>query len=111
MNAIARYPSHLISNSQSLSSNGFSMDSASMGWMVVGIGRFTGTETIAAEDSEEAEDLGVSPFRGALDVWGNSCGLPLPFAEVRAAFRPPAEVFALSTSASCASSRLLCFFF
>src|SRR5215470_19871793 len=108
MNAIARYPSHLISNSQSLSSNGFSMDSASMGWMVVGIGRFTGTETA---DSEEAEDLGVSRFRGGLDVGDNSCALPLPFAAVRAAFRPPAEVFVLFTSASWAPSRWVCFFF
>ena len=59
MKAIARYPSHLISNNQSGSSNGFSMDSASMGWMVVGIGRFTGAETATAEGAEDAEDLEV----------------------------------------------------
>src|SRR5579863_1568847 len=54
---MARYPSHLISNNQSLSSNGFSIDSASMGWIVVGIGRLTGWATTTAEDVKEAEDF------------------------------------------------------
>src|SRR5579862_1859821 len=52
---MARYPSHLISNNQSLSSNGFSIDSASMGWMAVGMGRLTGWGTTTAEEAEDFE--------------------------------------------------------
>src|ERR1017187_5411256 len=55
MNAIARYPSHLISNSHSAPSNGFSMDSASMGWIAEGMGRFTGPGEVPT--TEEGFDL------------------------------------------------------
>ena len=33
-----------------------------MGWMVVGMGRFTGLETKTAEGAERAEDLEISGF-------------------------------------------------
>src|SRR5580704_2015320 len=58
MNAIARYPSHLISNSHAAPSNGFSMDSASMGWIAEGMGRFTGPGEVPT--AEEDFDLLLS---------------------------------------------------
>src|ERR1700683_604718 len=68
MKATARYPSHLISKSQSGPSNGSSMDVASMGWIAVGMGRLAGDETKTAEDAEDAEDSDCFLTVGRKDV-------------------------------------------
>jgi hypothetical protein len=54
----------LISNSQSGPSNGFSMDSASMGWMVVGMGRFCGASVEFACDAVDVAEEVVLAFSG-----------------------------------------------
>src|ERR1700732_4282499 len=74
MNAIARYPSHLISNSHSAPSNGFSIDSASMGWIAEGMGRFTGPGQVPS--TEEDFDLRLS-CGGLLE--GTACADAISF--------------------------------
>src|SRR5438552_1069514 len=64
MNDTARYPSHLISNSQLGSSNGFSTTEASIGRMAEGMGRLVApSKSLKAEDAEIAKEL--DPFFAA----------------------------------------------
>src|SRR6266536_2079511 len=64
MNETARYPSHLISNSQLGSSNGFSTTEASIGRMAEGMGRLAApSKSLTAEDADIAEEL--DPFFAA----------------------------------------------
>src|SRR5579863_9840824 len=77
MNAIARYPSHLISNSHSSPSNAFSTDSASIGRIFKGKARFTGAvEASAVEETllttDDAEETGdTEPFFFAFPLWSS----------------------------------------
>src|SRR6266487_4502048 len=64
MNETARYPSHLISNSQLGSSNAFSTTEASIGRIADGISRLVAPfKSLTAEDAEMVEEL--APFFAA----------------------------------------------
>src|SRR6266700_5119068 len=67
MKAIARYPSHLISNNQFGSSNVSSVIEASMGWIAVGIDRLVAPfKLLTAEDADGAEEFFLVRAEGCL---------------------------------------------